>query len=50
MTDLLLQAKDRLLAAELAYQEADSSLTLAMTQLEVAQKDRSEAQIGRAHV
>ena len=44
MTDLLLQAKDRLLAAELAYQEADSSLTLAMTQLEVAQKDRSEAQ------
>ena len=44
MTDLLLQAKDRLLAAELAYQEADSSLNLAMTQLEVAQKDRSEAQ------
>lgn len=44
MTDLLLQAKDRLIAAELAYQEADAALTLAMHQLTLAQKERSEAQ------
>lgn len=44
MTDLLLQAKDRLLAEELSYQEASDALNLAMNELETAQKNRSEAQ------
>ena len=44
MTDLLLQAKDRLLAEELSYQEASDALNLAMNELETAKKNRSEAQ------
>lgn len=44
MTDLLLQTKDRLLAAEIAYQKASDALNLAMTELETAKKNRSEAQ------
>lgn len=38
MTDLLLQAKDRLLAAELSYQEASDALNFAMNELETAKK------------
>lgn len=38
MTDLLLQTKDRLLAAEIAYQKASDALNLAMTELETAKK------------
>lgn len=45
MTDLLLQAKDRLLTAELNYQEASDVLNLAMKLLEAAKKKRSDAQI-----
>ena len=44
MTELLLQTKDRLLAAEIAYQKASDALNLAMTELETAKKNRSEAQ------
>lgn len=44
MTDLLLQAKDRLLTAKISYQRASDTLNLAMDELEIAKKNRSEAQ------
>ena len=44
MTDPLLQAKDRRLAAQQAYQAASDGLNLAMQQLEIVKKQRAEAQ------
>ncbi|GAX47975.1 hypothetical protein [Pseudolactococcus reticulitermitis] len=44
MTDLLLQAKTRLLEAELAFNQASDKLNIVMLRLEEAKKESAEAQ------